>query len=164
MIFDKISNLAKYKSIPQVEAIIEFLGRSDPLSLPMGELPVKGKDLFVRVMSYHPKDEAENNFETHRNHIDVQCVISGVEKMQVTGQDNLTAVTAYDAEGDYQFFAAEKNISDVIVREGEFTVFFTGEAHKPGCRYNDQSTLVKKLVFKVRTSVADPIILAAAKK
>lgn len=150
MIFDVRENLKKYRCIPHRDAILEFLQETDVSRLSEGDIEIKGKDLYVKVLRYVPKDAAENNFETHKIYTDVQMVIKGVEKMQVVNTEYLEEITGYDGEGDYQFFSAEKYVSDIIVRENEFIVFFRGEAHKPGCYYQHLNEPVVKLVFKAK--------------
>ena len=150
VIFDILPNLKKYKSIPYVDEIAEFLSSNDLVSLEEGDIPIKGDDLFVKVLSYVPNPEEENNFETHRDYMDVQVVVQGVEKMQVVAPENLEEKVEVEMDGDFQFFKASQQISDLIVKNNKFVVFFPGEPHRPGCRYLDLNQTVKKIVFKVR--------------
>jgi len=150
MIFDAIENLKKYANIPQQDAILKFLQETDVLRLSEGDIEIKGKDLYVKVLRYVPKDAAENNFETHKIYTDVQMIINGEEKMQVVNTKYLQEITGYNKESDFQFFSAQKYISDIVVRENEFVVFFPGEPHKPGCNYQQRDKPVLKLVFKVK--------------
>ena len=150
MIFDTLANLRKYTNIPHLESITTFLNSNDLLSLPAGDREIKGKDLYVKVLRYTPKEEKENHFETHRLYADVQVVVQGVEKMQIVGGNNLENITEYNSKSDYQFFTAQREISDLVVRENEFIFFAPGEAHKPGCRYQNSHEPVVKLVFKTK--------------
>lgn len=152
MIFDRLENLAKFACIPRVEAIVGFISSMDVYSLQPGSVPIQGDDLFVKVLEYAPKPAAENNFETHKYYADVQVIFRGIEQMQITGPDNLSPVGPYDAEQDFQFFNAQKDISNIIIKEKEFLVFSPGEVHKPGCYYRDQEGPVLKLVFKTKMS------------
>ncbi len=149
MILDNIQQLKRYQ-VPQAEAILRFIANNDCVNLPDGEMEIDGRNLFVRIMSYIPKPAAENKFETHQVHADVQYVAQGIELMQVAPSDALTPSTDYDAKGDYRFYAADKNITDLVVRQGEFTVFYPGEAHRPSCLYQNNKNMVKKLVFKIK--------------
>ena len=149
MIFDRIKNLNKY-SIPKVQAILAFIAANDCAGLPDGEIAIEGKDLFVRVMTYGPKAAAENKFETHQVHADVQYIARGIELVQVARPEDLTPLTDYDVKSDYRFYKADKRITDLVVKEGEFTVFYPGEPHRPSCLYQNEQGKVKKLVFKIR--------------
>lgn len=151
MIYDRIDNLAKYATIPQIDGVLDFLSRTDVLALKEGDIPIRGDDLYVKVLIYDPKPAAENHFETHRRYTDVQAVFQGVEEMQVTAGGNLKDHTRYDEKLDYQFFSATGDVSSIVVGAGEFVVFSPGEAHKPGCRLRESGARVVKLVFKIRT-------------
>ena len=148
MITDRLENLGRY-AVPFAAEITAFLAAHDPVSLPVGEIEIKGRSLFVRPSAYTTKNSADGKFETHRVYADVQVVVKGAEIMETAPADVLESLTAYDPAGDYQFFKAGKDISRTVVRAGEFMVFFPGEAHKPCCSPEDGASAVKKLVFKV---------------
>ena len=149
MIIDHIKNLSRY-NLPHKDAIIDFLKRQDPMTIPDGEHEILGRDLFVRVMSYEPKPANENRFEAHRIYADLQLVVGGCELMQTAPADQLVPMTEYDTQKEYQFFEAKGFINDSVIRSNEFAIFFPGEAHRPSCRYQDQESKVKKLVFKIK--------------
>ncbi|MDE1921368.1 MAG: YhcH/YjgK/YiaL family protein [Candidatus Omnitrophica bacterium] len=149
MIFDSISQLKRY-AVPCSEAILKFIAGHECSLLPDGEIEIQGHKLFVRIMSYVPKAAAENRFETHRIHADVQYVVSGSEIMQTAGLKDLAPLTDYDAQGDYQFFKPAGAVNEFVVGTGEFAVFYPNEPHRPSCSCEDHQGPVKKLVFKVR--------------
>lgn len=150
MIFDALENLKKYTNIPHCDAILEFLQEADVSRLPEGDAEIIGKDLYVKVLRYVPKDAAQCNFETHKIYTDVQVIMKGVEKMQVVNPEYLKEIIEYNEEGDFQFFSAEKYISDIVIEENEFVVFFPGEAHRPGCYYQQLDEPILKFVFKTK--------------
>lgn len=151
MIFDRLDQLAKYGSVPHLDGVLDYLARTDVMALPDGDIPIRGDELYVKVLTYVPKPAPENFFETHKRYTDVQILFRGVEQMQVTGTSNLTGHTTYDDAHDFQFFTATDDISGIVVRAGEFIVFSPGEAHKPGCHWRELDATVKKLVFKAKT-------------
>jgi YhcH/YjgK/YiaL family protein len=149
MIVDNIDQLKRY-AVPGSEDILNFIADHDCLYLPDGEIEIKGRQLFVRVMSYTPKPAAENRFEIHRIYADLQFLASGAELMQTARMKDLTPLTEYDAKGDYHFFKASGATTDLIVQAGEFAVFYPNQAHRPSCSYEGQKGAVKKLVFKIK--------------
>ena len=149
MIHDSLQNLSRY-TVPQSNVILAFLKSRDPKSVVDGEHEIEGRNLFVRVMSNELKPAAENQFEAHEIYADLQYVAEGVELMQTVPADKLSPPTAQDLKGDYQFFKASDGWTDIVVRAGEFVVFFPGEAHRPGCLYKDHRGKIKKLVFKIK--------------
>ena len=150
MIVDTLENLKKYTSIPHVGAIATFLDSTDLSALSEGDIPIQGEDLYVKVLRYVPQKAEENNFETHDVYTDVQVVVDGTEVMQTAPLDCLHKKTDYDVKGDFQFFSADRYISNIVVQKEQFVVFFPHDAHRPGCRYQDSDAPVMKLVFKTK--------------
>ncbi|MFH0754827.1 MAG: YhcH/YjgK/YiaL family protein [Candidatus Omnitrophota bacterium] len=151
MIVDQIKHLSRY-AIPLKKEILDFLFAHRAQDLPVGEIEIKGRDLFVRTAEYMTRLPHEGRFETHQVYMDLQYVVAGAEIMQFAPRDVLLKATAYDEAGDYQFFTADRDITDVLVREGEFVVYFPGEAHRPMCQRGKGPEAVKKLVFKIKMS------------
>ena len=150
MILDTVENLIKYTNIPHVDDIKGFLENTNIDALSEGDHPIKGEDLYVKVLKYLPKEADKNNFETHEIYTDVQVIVEGEELMQIAPLDFLEKKTDCEVEGDFQFFCANNYVSDIVVRKGQFIVFFPREAHKPGCLYQDIKNPVMKLVFKAK--------------
>ena len=150
MIFDDFSSLSRYVSILPVQEIQKFTSRYDLTRIPNGEIEISGRDLFVRVAEYATGPADEKKFEAHAVYADLQLIASGVECMEVLLDKTPLPVTDYDEKADIQFYQASKNISQVCVSAGQFTVFFPGELHRPGCIVEGVSSRVKKLVFKIR--------------
>ena len=149
MIFDSIDKLPRY-AVPCAEKILKFIKENDCSKLQPGQIDIDGQNLFVKVMEYEPKPATENRFETHQVNADLQYVVSGIELMQVAPASSLTSITEYDKIGDYQFYTAQNDISEFVVREGQFVVFYPGQAHKTACLYQNNKNRVKKIVFKIR--------------
>lgn len=150
MIIDLIQNMKKYTIIPHLADIKAFMERTNIAELSEGDHPIRGDELYVKVLNYVPKKAVENNFETHDEYTDVQVLIDGIELMQTASSDCLQEKADCEMGGDWKFYSADKYISDFVVRKGQFVVFFPQEAHKPGCRYQDLNILVRKLVFKTK--------------
>ena len=148
MIVDSLDHLKRY-AVPKTDAILKFIANHDCANLPDGEMEIEGRQLFVRVMSYVPKQASENRFEIHRIYADVQYLVSGAEIMQTARIKDLTPLAEYDPQGDYHFFKFGAT-SDVIVQAGEFAVFYPNQPHRPSCSFEGHKGMVKKLVFKVK--------------
>ncbi len=149
MIFDDLKHLKRYQ-VPRADEILRFISENDCMKLPNGQIDIDGERLFVRVMEYVPKPTSENNFETHKNYADLQYIVCGVELMQAVSSKAISPVSDYDVKGDYQFFKACQEITDLVVGPHEFAVFYPGEAHRAACLYQDHHGLVRKLVFKIK--------------
>ena len=149
MIVDSLDQLKRY-AVPQAESILKFIAENDCLNLPDGEQEIKGRELFVRIMSYVPKPASENKFETHHVYADLQYIVKGCEIMQTARLKDLTPIAEYDARGDYNFFKTTKPATDLIVEEGEFAIFYPHQPHRPSCAFSSFQGSVKKLVFKIK--------------
>ncbi|MBL8012508.1 MAG: YhcH/YjgK/YiaL family protein [Candidatus Omnitrophica bacterium] len=150
MIFDKIQHIQNY-SILYGPDIQSFLNRQDLHQLKDPEVEIRGRELFVRIMRYRPKVASENKFETHRIYADVQVVITGREIMQVAPNVSLVPSIPYNQDNDYQFYnSPARDVTDLIVTQQTFVVFYPGEPHRPSCLVSAQDGEVFKLVFKVR--------------
>ena len=152
MIFDKIKNLSRYKEIPNLNLILDFIRDEDLSGLPEGDIEIKGKQLFVKVLRYFPKPVEERNFETHRIYTDVQIIVKGIERIQITNKENLEKeIEDEKSREDFQFFTVSGPISEIVAEENNFVVFFPGELHKPSCTYQKLDTPVLKVVFKTKS-------------
>lgn len=150
MILDDIGNLIRYPQVPHIDDVLRFLKRPDLLTLTSPEIEITGRDLFVRIMRYAPKPADQNKFEIHRIHADIQVLLKGREIMQYVPAWDLQSLTEYDSVNDYQFFKADKNVSELMVCEKQFAIFLPGEPHRPSCQPDDYIGENLKLVFKVK--------------
>lgn len=147
MIYDNISNFKRYSSL--FPEIFEYIQKVDYNQLSLGK-HIISEQAFLLVNEYQSNLPEKNIFENHHNHIDIQLVTRGVEKINYTNIQNLTLTKSYDKENDYELFEGTGLIDSIVMKENNFSVFFPGEAHQPGLAVNDKPVLVKKFVFKVK--------------
>ena len=57
----------------------------------------------------------------------------------------------YDAERDILFYTDVQNEVELIMRPGNFAVFFPEDIHRPGCA-DGQAAKIRKIVVKVAVS------------
>jgi len=80
MIIDTLKNAYKYYGLnPRLEKAFAFLKNEDLESLEAGEYEIDGKDIVVLVQEYTTSPNPP--WEAHKYHIDVQYLVSGVEKI-----------------------------------------------------------------------------------
>lgn len=147
MVVDRLENIGKYASLnPLFAEAVEFLNSHDLSTLEIGKTELKGKDLLVNVTQTKPKTKEQAKLETHRDFIDIQIPVSGVEIMGYTAaKDCVPADAPYNAEKDITFFdgLAEDYIA---VKPGMFAIFFPQDGHAPGITPDG----VKKIIVKVK--------------
>ncbi len=148
MIFDSLRNISLYKSLtPNLDKAIQFILNTNLDELAVGKHTIAGEDVFVLINEYEPKNESDCVIESHRKYIDIQIMLSGVEKFGFTALDNQLIVEGYNEENDYTFYKAD--LSYLILDEGKFAIFFPTDLHCPSIK-TVNSTTVKKAVIKVR--------------
>ena len=108
-----------------------------------------GDGVFALEQVYQSKPAAEGKFEAHARLIDLQAIVAGEERMEVSDVRHLVETENFLAERDVRFFAEPGvAVSQWIVRAGEVAVFFPVDGHKPSLAIA-QPTLVRKTVVKV---------------
>jgi biofilm protein TabA len=127
-----------------------FLKEHDLKTLAKGKYSVDGDNVFVSVTEDPSKDFEKTNWESHRKYIDVQCVITGDEKMGKWAVSEVTSITKpYDEAKDVANYTAPGKFH--VVKAGTFIIFFPGEAHRPNITPGGNK-VVKKIVVKVKAA------------
>lgn len=144
MIYDHFKNLSKYEIItPDIQ---NFITREN-LSIGRYELE---DGAFAMVSEYESKEPETGKYESHRKYIDIQCVLSGEEMIDVTPIFGLADDMPYDAEKDLIFYKNGNEEQKISLKmfSNTFSVLYPEEAHKPGLKIKEKTT-VKKIVVKV---------------
>ena len=114
-----------------------------------GSYKFDGDSFYVNVFTYKSKKEAECCFEKHKKYIDIQVVLDGEEIIGFESEDKLSA-TADELDGkDYMLFSLNEEYDRLILKKGDFVIFFPHEPHAPAIAVNDDISAVRKAVFKI---------------
>lgn len=147
MILDSLAHLRDYAGVhPHVPQVAAFLEAVDLGTLAVGRHEVGTEGCFALVSEYETIRPEEGFIECHRRYIDIQILLSGLERIGVCRAADCTAA-AYDEEQDLQKLAGE--VSFVTLRPGSFALFFPRDGHMPRLRPRDEATRVRKIVVKV---------------
>ena len=130
-----------------VRAAIEYAQTHDLKALACGRNEIDGDNLFVNVAEYTTKMHDDCKWEAHRAYIDVQCIVEGTERIDSTRVERLDA-EPFDEENDFHFLAGDTVDTSVVLKPGDYAVYFPEDAHRPGMCV-DTPVQVKKAVFKV---------------
>lgn len=125
-----------------------FLGNEDLEKMEIGDLILEENDLIVKVQEYFTKDEHDTKYEAHRRYADIQYLVFGSERIGIIGLEKTKVIVPYDDASDVVFLesgADQYRHAD----KRSFFIFFPGDAHRP-CLRDGESTLVRKIVIKVR--------------
>lgn len=148
MIKDKLTNAEVYYSLSnRVKAAFEWLKSADLVNIADGKYVLDGENLFANVQTYQTKEEAP--YEAHREYIDIQYMIAGVERIGVTDYSNCIVKEEYNSEKDIEFLNCNKPELYQVINEGEFLLLYPHDSHKPSIDYNGKQS-VKKVVVKVK--------------
>lgn len=149
MIHDSIKNLDRYAGLFEDFDKIKKAAEN-PFDLEMGRNELSGSDVFVNRSNSKTIVCESREYEAHKVYIDMQCIITGRERMRVCIDER--------NQGEYReaidvtiLEEVEGNIVDVVVNEGEFCLFFPGEFHSPCISMSDEPETVDKLVFKIKS-------------
>lgn len=147
MIIDKLENIGKYVPLnPLFQQAVDFLRAHRLDLLDTGKTELQGKDLLVNVTLINPKTQEEARLETHRDFIDIQIPVSGVEVMGYTpAADCQPADAPYNKEKDIAFYEGAA-ASYLTVEPGMFVIFFPQDGHAPGIT----PETIKKVIIKVK--------------
>ena len=126
-----------------------FLKEHDLQTIPKGRYPIDGDNVYASVTDDSTKNFDRTNWESHRKYIDLQCIISGDEKMGVYPVAKATVTKEYDDKKDVANYSAEGKF--YVGTPGTFFIFFPTDAHRPNITPGGNKP-VKKIVIKVRVA------------
>lgn len=127
-----------------------FLKEHDLTTLAKGKYPIDGDNVFATVTEDPTKDFDKTGWESHRKYIDIQCVITGDEKMGKWPVAEATVTKPYDESKDVANYEAPGKF--YTLPAGSFIIFFPGDAHRPSISPDGSKKVEKKIVIKVRAA------------
>lgn len=138
-----------FKNKERWDKAFAFLKNTDLSKLEIKRYDIDGEKLYASVMEYVSKNEEDVKYEAHRQYIDIQYVINGVEEMGVAPLSALKEVTVpYDATKDVGFMTVKK-CKLYNATPDRFFIFFPSDIHRPSVK-SGQNSQVKKVVVKVK--------------
>jgi YhcH/YjgK/YiaL family protein len=145
MVTDRLALAQLYRSLsPRIASAIDYVTATDFAAMPDGRHDIDGDRLFALVQRYTSKPLAEGRWEAHRKHIDLQLVVSGVERIGYVSIDQLTA-EPYDEEKDLTWLSGSGG-QWITVPAGHFMLLWPGDAHMPGVQVESSSDVIKVVV------------------
>jgi len=129
--------------------VFDFLAKGvDTLTANLGRIDLSD-DVYYSVATYNTKTQDELKYESHKQYIDLQYLISGREYMGLIYDRNiLKVVEPYKDDKDYELYAPA--YGDLYLADSsKFFIFFPEDNHMP-CIQLSQPEEVKKLVIKIK--------------
>ncbi len=152
MIIDNLKNCELYYGAHErFEKAFDFIKKAVEENLEIGKYEIDGKNLYAMVQEYTAKLPEDAKFETHKNYIDIQYIISGKEKMEMMDIEKATPKTDYNPEKDVTFYENTDCTTVGFFADGEYGIYFPNDVHRPGMAIdiNNRET-VRKIVVKVK--------------
>lgn len=147
MIYDKFSNLAFYKGFHKnLDKAIEFITTHDLSQLPLGKTVIDGDFVYINVMETKAQPLEERRYEVHKNYMDIQMDLEGIERVDTGDMDKMT-IEDYHEENDVGT-AESEDLASCNLGAGNFIICMAGEPHKPNIQITE-NTYLKKAVCKV---------------
>lgn len=145
MISDELKNISKYAEIPKVA--IDFFKNLTP-DIELGKHILKC-GIYANVEIYNTKLQQNSKLEAHEKYIDIQLLLTGVEKLDYTKTDGLEISEKYDDDRDIMFFKTPKRFLNSVYLTGtNFVMLYPKEAHAPQISPDGTCNEVKKVVIK----------------
>lgn len=152
MIIDAWDNAGWYFDEPWWKEAVDYVTSANA-DAPIGDVPIRGDEMFARFVSYDTTSPESAVLESHRRYADVQTALVGEEAIAVWPTATLAVRKPYDADTDVAHYEDPGAWPVRLeLRPGRFAIFLPQDAHMPGlvagapCR-------VKKLVIKVATNL-----------
>ncbi|MFZ7316555.1 YhcH/YjgK/YiaL family protein [Avibacterium avium] len=141
------------KAFPEtIQIALAYLKNTDFDQLPAGQYPIKERLIFAQVLDLETKPKAEILPEVHRHYLDVQYLHCGQERIGVAPDLGSNPIAQeYNPERDILFYQSAENESELVMRKGNFAIFFPEDVHRPAC-IDEQSCHIRKVVVKIALS------------
>lgn len=114
----------------------------------VGKYEIDGSNCYYMIQKYTAKAPSESKFESHRDYIDIQIVISGEEIIRFETAEKLNVTKEYTP--DCELFGMNGDYDTVRLCAGELAVIYPGEPHAPGISAEGTGSEVVKMVVKIR--------------
>jgi YhcH/YjgK/YiaL family protein len=148
MIVESIVDLKSYACIgPKIARAVEWLGRMRNETCVPGQRYEIAAGVYALCSEYETKVIEAAKYESHRQYIDIQCLLSGREFVDVTETRLLKVTEAYDPEKDIAFHEDGEGHRVRLV-PGIAAVLFPRDAHRPSVAVA-KGERVKKIVVKI---------------
>jgi len=148
MICDKLRNIDIYKNISaDIYEGLKFLVNATP-EIKTGTYIINCNTKAI-VSEYETVELFERGYEAHKNVIDIQYPIIGLEKVKWSPIEGMVVNIPYDELNDRAFFKeASQQGTSVVIGNGIFAVMFPEDGHSPQ-HFVEKSELIKKITIKV---------------
>jgi YhcH/YjgK/YiaL family protein len=150
MIYDTLKNSRKYfREEDLFYRAIKYAMEFD-LTKPDGNYKVDGENIIAKVQGYFTSPAEQRNFENHKLYADIQIMRQGSERQDVVIDEELEPLGPYQEQKDVTKYKGNDTFSSVVLKPGQFVVYYPDDIHRPNCMIGDDSKKVRKICMKVK--------------
>ena len=148
MVVDILKNIEQYKGLSSdIYVGLQFLANASP-EIELGTYQIN-KNVKAIVSSYETVDKFERGYESHKNVIDIQYPIIGLERVKWSPIENMNINIPYNESKDRTFFKnPSKQGTYVDIGNGFFAIMFPEDGHAPQHKIGEIE-VIKKITIKV---------------
>jgi YhcH/YjgK/YiaL family protein len=147
MILDTLQHFNYYLAVhPLLEPVYRFLQTEAWTKFPAGKREL-GNNITCNISEYQTKEAALKFIECHCRFIDLQIMVDGSETIGFCHRDDCRVLEPYNDEKDFEKLSGTCDF--LILKKGNFALFFPQDAHMPGLWIENRAASVKKMVFKI---------------
>ena len=132
---------------PVLQKVIQYIEQNNLNELETGTHQVT-EDFFFNVIEMETTTAENRVWESHRDYYDVHLILEGQEEIAFNFLSNLT-IGEYIAEEDYQKLEGHP-LCHLKLLKDQLLLLDPNDGHKTGLMVNQQSTYLKKIVFKIK--------------
>ena len=138
----------QYKKNPQWKALFEWLAKTDPMALPLGQNPIPGTTMKANVEEGENGPIEKRGTESHRKYIDFQYVVKGSERFGILDHQTSTVKTPYRPDIiTYNYDVSKTMFLDST--PDRFFIFFPGDWHIAKIKTDREDQHIRVVVVKV---------------
>jgi len=154
MIYGNLENLGDITIYPEsIQKAIKYLLDTDLENKEAGVYEIQGRDIYAQITDMETAPKNEKKPEIHKKYIDVQYLVSGIERIGIAVDTHKNKVSeAYSEEKDVLFYEECEGETDLLMLPGNFAVFFPNTVHRPGCN-DGKNAKIRKVVIKINKDV-----------
>ena len=148
MVVDTLKNIELYKGLsPNIYAGLQFLANAKE-DIELGTYLVNDNVKAI-VSSYATVDKFERGYESHKNVIDIQYPIIGLERVKWSPINGMNVNIPYDEAKDRTFFKdPSAQGTHVDIGNGIFAIMFPEDGHGPQHKVGEKE-IIKKITIKI---------------
>lgn len=120
------------------------------LNLPLGSCKKEYIDykLFTLEQNYMTKSRSSCFWESHKQFIDIQLHLAGIEQMEFTNICNLEILELYNENKDLILYKDNSYSNKIVMQRNDIAIFFPEDAHLGMAIYDEISSNIFKTVVK----------------